>query len=188
MGRVAVAYPTCTIDVQRMGIWQKSGKAFPLEPEKKPEATYLHKSRFFKYHDTPSDRARQVREADAGMQQGDRRFYRKVEDYREIQDGDPLSGLFKEKTTTVKTRLRAWREQFEKENEGVELPYERTSMAKRLVPNWFMRHLLSIREAGGLRSLKPLNIMLLFLFLCIFAWCRFHYGDFLSGRQLKFVQ
>jgi hypothetical protein len=78
----------------------------------------------------------------------DARFARKVNDYREIQDDDAYAGLFAERTSVAKTRLYSWRKQFEEENADVELPYERTSRWRRMVPNSFIRMMIRVRDSG----------------------------------------
>mmetsp|Transcript_60358 Transcript_60358/g.69961 ORF Transcript_60358/g.69961 Transcript_60358/m.69961 type:complete len:205 (+) Transcript_60358:105-719(+) len=80
----------------------------------------------------------------------DRRFFRPLEDYREIQDGDPYAKLFGESKLTAATRVRQWQKQFEEENANVELPYERDTMLKRAAPNWFVRYFVDLRDSGGL--------------------------------------
>jgi hypothetical protein len=101
---------------------------------------------------------------------GDRRFMRKVQDYTEIGDEDPLRGtLFKESAAAVKVRERAWQKQFEEENEGVWLPYERTSFLARTAPNWFVKRMVALRDNGGANSgwyiVAPMSAFLLLLFI-----------------------
>lgn len=82
----------------------------------------------------------------------DRRFFRRWSDYREIEDSDPYCGsgkLFNETSSTSQLRLSAWQAQFEKENEDCYLPYERTTVLRRLAPNWFVRYFVSLRDSGG---------------------------------------
>lgn len=83
-------------------------------------------------------------------QQPDRRFFRPVEDYREIADPDPYAKVFGESKTVAKTRVRQWQKQFEEENADVELPYERTNVLKKAAPNWFVRYFIDMRDNGGL--------------------------------------
>jgi hypothetical protein len=80
----------------------------------------------------------------------DSRTARNVEDYREIQDNDPYADIFKERGTVARVRLREWRKQFEKENENVELPYERTNPLFRAVPNYWVRFFVKVRSQGFL--------------------------------------
>lgn len=80
----------------------------------------------------------------------DTRFQQRVTDFRQIQNSDPL---FKETGETQKLRIRFWQKQFEEENAGVELPYERTNVIYRAVPNWFVRGLLNIRDRGGAETM-----------------------------------
>lgn len=89
-----------------------------------------------------------MKEAEAGKGV-DRRFFTRVEDYTQIADPDPYAGVFGESKSTQKLRVAAWQRQFEKENEDVELPYERTSRLSRLAPNWFVRMLVNVRDQGG---------------------------------------
>jgi hypothetical protein len=95
----------------------------------------------------------------------DTRFYRKAQDYREIQDPDPYSKLFGESKATTKTRLNAWQRQFEEENADVELPYERTNSLARSAPNWFVRFFINVRDGGGLDHMW--HVVGLFLFVCM---------------------
>src|SRR3989338_5315750 len=55
--------------------------------------------------------------AHASGQRQDSRFKRKLKDFREMEDGDPYRELFGERTSFVRTKVGAWRAQFEKENE-----------------------------------------------------------------------
>lgn len=95
-------------------------------------------------------------EATEGARTADARFFRKAQDYREVQDNDPYAGVFGESAATVKTRVRTWQKQFEDENADVELPYERTSALKRAAPNWFVRYFVDLRDRGGTNSLMHL--------------------------------
>ncbi|CAM41777.1 conserved hypothetical protein [Leishmania braziliensis MHOM/BR/75/M2904] len=79
----------------------------------------------------------------------DRRFFQRVTDYRDIRDGDPYASVFGESGGTLRLRTAAWQRQFEKENEDVELPYERTNVLARLAPNWFVRYFVNLRDKGG---------------------------------------
>lgn len=88
--------------------------------------------------------------SEASQSAPDTRFFRKAQDYREIQDGDPYAKLFGESKTTAKVRLNHWQRQFEEENADVELPYERTNILARSAPNWFVRMFINIRDAGGM--------------------------------------
>lgn len=81
-------------------------------------------------------------------QRPDARHSRPVDDYRELQDPDPYASIFKEKKSFGRLRLQEWRKQFERENEGVELPYERTNPLFRAVPNWWVRMFVRIRSKG----------------------------------------
>ena len=69
----------------------------------------------------------------------------------------------------MKTRLQAWREQFEKENANVELPYERTNVVFRSVPNWFVRFFMRVRDAGGPKTTNGLHIFMasVMVLLCV---------------------
>ncbi|CUG23502.1 transmembrane protein, putative [Bodo saltans] len=93
----------------------------------------------------------------------DTRFFRKLEDYREIQENDPYAKLFGDTKATAKTRLNAWQRQFEEENANVELPYERTNVLAKTAPNWFVRYFVNLRDRGGANSLSHLVIFLLFV-------------------------
>ena len=86
----------------------------------------------------------------ASGQRQDSRFTRKLKDFREMEDGDPYRELFGERTSFVRTKVGAWRAQFEKENEKVELPYERSGFLTRSAPNWFVRWMVGLRENQGL--------------------------------------
>ena len=77
-------------------------------------------------------------------------FTRKMKDFREMEDNDPYAGLFGEKRSFVRTKVGAWRNQFEKENENVELPYERSGFLTRSAPNWFVKWMIGLRENQGL--------------------------------------
>ena len=79
----------------------------------------------------------------------DTRFARQATDYREIQDDDPYAGLFGERKTVERARVKEWQAQFERENAHVELPYDRDSFATRMMPNWFVRFTCRMRENGG---------------------------------------
>lgn len=80
----------------------------------------------------------------------DSRFTRKLNDFREMEDDDPYAGLFGEKRSFVRTKVGAWRNQFEKENQNVELPYERSGFLTRSAPNWFVKWMIGLRENQGL--------------------------------------
>ncbi len=80
----------------------------------------------------------------------DSRFTRKINDFREMEDDDPYRELFGEKRSFVRSKVGAWRNQFEKENESVELPYERSGFLTRSAPNWFVRWMIGLRENQGL--------------------------------------
>ncbi|ESL08224.1 hypothetical protein TRSC58_04077 [Trypanosoma rangeli SC58] len=87
--------------------------------------------------------------ASASKSGPDRRFYRKLEDYREVQDDDPYAGVFAESVGVKRRRVKEWQRQFEEEDSNVELPYERTNVIARLAPNWFVRYFLNVRDKGG---------------------------------------
>lgn len=92
----------------------------------------------------------------------DWRLFRKWSDYRDIEDPDPLRGdgkLFREAKSTSQLRTAAWQAQFEKENEDVFLPYERTSTLKKLAPNWFVRYFVQLRDRGGADHLYHLVLI-----------------------------
>ncbi|KAH9586309.1 hypothetical protein LSM04_005567 [Trypanosoma melophagium] len=91
----------------------------------------------------------------------DRRFFRKLQDYREVQDDDPYAGVFSERASVQKRRVKEWQRQFEEENADVELPYERTNVIARLAPNWFVRFFINMRDRGGVDHLG-------YLFICMF--------------------
>lgn len=135
----------------------------PGQAPEKPK-TVWQDSRFLKFPDRVSPAAQAVRDADASQPAGDRRFYRKVEDFREITDSDPYSVLFREKASVIKTRMRAWRRQFEEENAHVEAPYERTNPIFRLTPNFWVRYFLRVRDEGGLSSAKGLHLFMFLVF------------------------
>ncbi|KEG06244.1 hypothetical protein DQ04_15051010 [Trypanosoma grayi] len=82
----------------------------------------------------------------------DTRFFRKLEDYREVQDSDPYASVFGEKVSVERRRVKEWQRQFEEENADVELPYERTNILARLAPNWFVRCFVNMRDRGGAES------------------------------------
>ncbi len=82
----------------------------------------------------------------------DSRFFRKLKDFREYKDPDPLGAGFYEKKTVSQERIKVWQKQFEEENKDQELPYDRTNLLYRAVPNWFVRRMLKIREEGGLKT------------------------------------
>lgn len=91
----------------------------------------------------------QMRELHAKRGSADRRFFQRMTDYRDIQDGDPYASVFGESGGTQRLRTAAWQRQFEKENEDVELPYERTNVLARLAPNRFVRYFVNLRDKGG---------------------------------------
>lgn len=93
--------------------------------------------------------AQQMRELHAKKGAADRRFFQRTVDYRDIQDGDPYAGVFGESGGTQRLRTAAWQRQFEKENEDVELPYERTNVIAKLAPNIFVRYFVNLRDNGG---------------------------------------
>jgi hypothetical protein len=93
--------------------------------------------------------AQQMRELHAKKGAADRRFFQRLVDYREIRDGDPYAAIFGESGGTQRLRTAAWQRQFEKENEHVELPYERTNVVARLAPNFFVRYFVNLRDNGG---------------------------------------
>ena len=66
-----------------------------------------------------------------------------------MEDDDPYHQLFGERRSFVRTKVGAWRSQFEKENENVELPYERTNRMSKTAPNWFVKGMIGIRENQG---------------------------------------
>ncbi|KAG5485474.1 hypothetical protein LSCM1_07558 [Leishmania martiniquensis] len=104
----------------------------------------------------------QMRELQAKRGAADRRFFQRMTDYRDIQDGDPYASVFGESGGTQRLRTAAWQRQFEKENESVELPYERTNVLARLAPNWFVRYFVDLRDSGGADHLY-------FLWVCAFS-------------------
>lgn len=142
-----------------------SEQVFPETlPSGRPAQQYTVSQRLF--YDSHQEAAAQVQEqmtADRRLEQEERllnqknhkrdwRLFRKWNDYREIQDPDPYRGegkLFPESKSTNQLRTAAWQAQFEKENEDVFLPYERTSTLKRLAPNWFVRYFVRLRDRGG---------------------------------------
>ncbi|KAK7198915.1 hypothetical protein NESM_000858300 [Novymonas esmeraldas] len=91
----------------------------------------------------------QMRELHAKRGGADRRFFQRMTDYRDVQDSDPYASVFGESGSTQRLRTAAWQRQFEKENEDVELPYERTNVLARLAPNWFVRYFVNLRDSGG---------------------------------------
>ncbi|KPA77522.1 hypothetical protein ABB37_06904 [Leptomonas pyrrhocoris] len=93
--------------------------------------------------------AQQMRELHSKRGAADRRFFRRSSDYRDIQDADPYAAIFGESGGTQRLRTAAWQRQFEKENEKVELPYERTNVMARLAPNFFVRYFVNLRDNGG---------------------------------------
>lgn len=82
----------------------------------------------------------------------DARYAQRIQDFRQIQDPDPLSRLFGESKNTQKVRVREWQRQFEKENEDTWLPYERTNFLTRSMPNWFVKRIVAMRDRGGLSN------------------------------------
>ncbi|KAF8303862.1 hypothetical protein TcYC6_0036230 [Trypanosoma cruzi] len=130
------------------------GRTRPTQPEsqrlQEAKRTFPEtlKSGRYKQQNTKSQRLYQGA-ASASESAPDRRFYRKVEDYREVQDDDPYAGVFKERVGVERRRLKEWQRQFEEENAHVELPYERTNVIARIAPNWFVRYFLNLRDKGG---------------------------------------
>jgi hypothetical protein len=114
-------------------------KGLPLPPEGARRAAYTQDNFEKAQNQSPVGGARQ-----------DSRFTRKMKDFREMEDGDPYRQLFGEKTSFVRTKVGAWRSQFEKENEHVELPYERSGFLTRSAPNWFVKWMVGLRENQGL--------------------------------------
>ena len=109
----------------------------------------------------------QGRQNQAAASTADSRFQRKVADFREVQDGDAYAGLFKERESVSKLRVKTWQQQFEKENEGVELPYERTNFIFRTTPNWFVRMMIRVRNDGIPDVNVFYGIMLLAFSICM---------------------
>jgi hypothetical protein len=99
----------------------------------------------------------------------DARYSRKVEDYREIQDNDPYATLFGERVSVARVKLAEWRKQFERENADVELPYERTNVLFRAVPNRWVRFFVRVRSRG---FMDPMYLhMAMGLLVCIlWSW------------------
>jgi hypothetical protein len=138
-------------------------------------------SRFFKFHDQRSEKAMEHRRREEA-QVPDRRFFRPVEDFREVGSGDEYSNLFGESTSVARTRLKAWRAQYEKENENVELPYERTNIVFRATPNWFVRLMMGIREQGGLQSYKIPIAICMTIPLVALIYAKWSTHDFRKGE------
>jgi hypothetical protein len=105
----------------------------------------------------------------------DTRFYRKMEDYREIQDNDPYAKLFGDSKATAKTRLNAWQRQFEAENAHIELPYERTNVLSKTAPNWFVRYFVNMRDRGGADSAMHLIWFGMFILALLALVCYLFY-------------
>ncbi|CCW69535.1 unnamed protein product [Phytomonas sp. Hart1] len=103
---------------------------------------------FFKQQQIDREYIQRMREAEHDKDI-DRRFFSRINDYRDIADTDPYAEVFGESASTRRLRTAAWQRQFEKENEDVELPYERTNSIARLAPNWFVRYLINLRDSGG---------------------------------------
>ncbi|ORC77268.1 uncharacterized protein TM35_002731000 [Trypanosoma theileri] len=99
----------------------------------------------------------------------DRRFFRRLADYREVQDDDPYAGVFRERASVQKRRVQEWQRQFEEENADVELPYERTNVLAKLAPNWFVRFFVDMRDKGGVDHLGYLLVCLLVTVTLL--WC-----------------
>lgn len=110
---------------------------------------------------------RKVREAQQSRSM-DRRFFTRVEDYRDIQEPDPYADIFSETASTQRLRTAAWQRQFEEENRDVELPYERTNPLAKLAPNRFVRFLINLRDRGGADSLSA--IVLCFVLTLFLLW------------------
>lgn len=93
---------------------------------------------------------KEAKREDLMKEKPDSRFQQRISDFRQIQDPDPMSPLFGETNHTQKVRLKEWQKQFERENEKVWLPYERTNFATRMMPNFFVRAMVHLRDGGGL--------------------------------------
>ena len=118
----------------------------------------------------------------------DARFFRKAQDYREIQDPDPHAPLFGESKTTERIRVREWQNQFEKENEDVWLPYERDTALKRAAPNWFVQHFVQIRDGGGANSMIYVLIPVGLAMLILGWWIRNYYVETDAAKPLSEVR
>ncbi|CCW62202.1 unnamed protein product [Phytomonas sp. EM1] len=128
----------------------KSGR--PEQLNTRSQQIYFQNPRnaeeFLKQQQIDREYVQRMREAEQGKDV-DRRFFSRIKDYRDITDPDPYAAVFGESASTHRLRTAAWQRQFEKENEDVELPYERTNSIARLAPNWFVRYLVNLRDQGG---------------------------------------
>lgn len=122
---------------------------------------------FAKQQQIDREYVRKMREAQQSKKM-DRRFFSRVEDYRDIAEPDPYADLFGETASTHRLRTAAWQRQFEKENEDVELPYERTNVVAKLAPNWFVRYFVNLRDRGGADHLYA--IIFCFVFAVSLLW------------------
>ncbi|GET86289.1 hypothetical protein, conserved [Leishmania tarentolae] len=140
---------------------KEAGMAFPktLKSGRPAQQNTISQQLFYANSANAADMARQqqldreytqqMRELHAKRGSADRRFFQRMTDYRDIHDGDPYASVFGESGGTQRLRTAAWQRQFEKENEDVELPYERTNVLARLAPNWFVRYFVNLRDKGG---------------------------------------
>ncbi|RHW68053.1 hypothetical protein DPX39_110101200 [Trypanosoma brucei equiperdum] len=115
----------------------------------------------------------------------DRRFYRRLKDFREVQDDDPYAGVFNERDSVKKQRVKEWQRQFEEENADVELPYERTNVLARLPPNWFVRYFVNMRDRGGADSLVHVVILAVGLFMTLWIIGRLFYTPPSQARPIS---
>ena len=93
----------------------------------------------------------------------DSRYYQGVSDFRQIKDADPYADLFGESKATSRVRVRFWQKQFEEENRDTWLPYERTNILLRSIPNWPIKYLVKLRDRGGYQTITPMVIWLVFV-------------------------
>ena len=106
----------------------------------------------------------------------DTRFSQRITDFRQIQDPDAMSQLFGETKHTQKVRVREWQRQFEKENENVWLPYERTNfLTRNFMPNWFVKMMVEARDRGGFGRGPFIGVFFFVLFV-LYGFARSMYG------------
>ncbi|CCD16144.1 unnamed protein product [Trypanosoma congolense IL3000] len=115
----------------------------------------------------------------------DRRFFRRVKDFREVQDDDPYASVFGERLSVKRQRIKEWQRQFEEENADVELPYERTNALARLAPNWFVRYFVNMRDRGGADPVFHIIILAVGLLMTLWIMGRLFYTPPSSARPIS---
>ena len=144
---MSLAMETGVASPQARALWKKGTvKADEHRPLKK--TTWCDETKYFKWTDRVSRDASKTRDKDSQyLRKGvDKRFHRKLEDYSEVRDNDPMAAIFGERASVAKERLRTWRDQYERENWNQELPYLRVPLLNVCLPNFIARWVTRFRE------------------------------------------